>query len=190
MIVDPINQKGNEKKSIIPICAKIIRKSHIYSYFNSYIGIYSKIMHELTYISKANIDCSSQEIEHIFERSRMNNETLNITGCLIFHKKTFIQILEGAKKDLEELYYKISTDSRHHDVTLKWEGPSEKREFKGWNMARLDSDSYSSTSEIYQFEQNLLLLSSLSKRSSACLGLFWNSVEELLLSKDLVAKTF
>lgn len=137
-------------------------------------------MHELTFTSKAKLGCTAQEIDDIFKRSSHNNNASGITGCLIFYKNTFVQMLEGGRDELEFLFSKIKGDSRHHDIQLHWEGNSHKREFEHWTMAQTNYKQYAQHYETLQFERNLMLMAKLSKKSSACLQMFWRGVKNLL----------
>jgi hypothetical protein len=140
-------------------------------------------MYGITYRSKIKPNCPPEDILDILSASRRNNKEYNITGCLIYHKDTFIQILEGEKKDVKKIFKKIIHDFRHQEIALLWEGTCKERAFSAWNMAYHSLEGNQNTKEIVHFEQNLLALSSFSKMQSASVMLFWKNVEKLILGQ-------
>ncbi|MCA9483732.1 MAG: BLUF domain-containing protein [Nitrospina sp.] len=94
-------------------------------------------MHELFYCSYAAPGINKDDILEILEASRKNNEQLGITGILLYWEKTneFLQVLEGDREALFELYEKIVQDSRHSLVRLVYHGEIQERGFKNWSMA-------------------------------------------------------
>lgn len=137
-------------------------------------------MHELTYRSKAREEMTLKEIQNILDVAAIENRKFNISGCLIYHRGTFIQIIEGDRKDVLALYSKINNDIRHSCVELLWEGASEKRYFPDWEMAFYSTDIGASEADIREFEQNLSLFSEFCDKPSAATILFWRNVNELL----------
>lgn len=67
--------------------------------------------YQLLYISAAEHEFSEKELEELLKAARENNERLEISGMLLFHKGSFIQALEGKKDDVERLYQNISIDA-------------------------------------------------------------------------------
>lgn len=92
-------------------------------------------MFELVYYSIANPDFTEPEIIRMLEIARKQNGAQEITGCLLYHKGVFVQLLEGKKPDVETLYQKIAADQRHNHVTLLAAAEKEKRMFNSWDMA-------------------------------------------------------
>lgn len=71
---------------------------------------------QLVYMSRAQEDLKDQDIENILRLHGLNSKN-NITGLLLFHSGIFLQVLEGDKNTIQELYYKkIRVDNRHTDV--------------------------------------------------------------------------
>ena len=100
-------------------------------------------MHELFYCSQARTDISKDDILNILEVSQRDNKKLDITGILLYWKKTnqFMQILEGDEKIIFDLYNnKIRKDSRHSSVKLVHHGKIPERGFNNWSMAFKDLD--------------------------------------------------
>lgn len=67
--------------------------------------------------------------------SRKFNLENNITGCLLYYKREFLQILEGEETVILELYHRIEEDKRHHHVTLLYNEKLEVKAFPNWSMA-------------------------------------------------------
>lgn len=145
-------------------------------------------MYQLTYSSKASSNCNAADILDILKKSQKNNKALDISGCLVYHNDCFVQIIEGAKKNIIDIYDIIKKDIRHSHVKLLWKGPSERRVFKSWNMAYYSFDDKKiNRIELNQFEKNLLLLSTFEKGSSGASKLFWTVVRKLI-EKNSIAK--
>ena len=92
-------------------------------------------MYYLVYSSTAQEGLNEVELHEILSASARNNEPLDITGMLLFHKNTFIQMLEGPKENVLDLFNKIKKDGRHHGVLTLYEGETDHRFFPHWRMA-------------------------------------------------------
>ena len=66
--------------------------------------------------------------------SRENNEKHNITGSLICRADIYLQMLEGPKKKVFEVFEKIKKDDRHLEVEVLSEGAIKERLFPNWAM--------------------------------------------------------
>ena len=133
-------------------------------------------MFQLNYRSEATPDLDREELQNILTVAKEKNAQRDISGCLIFHKNCFVQILEGKKEDVLQLYEKIKEDDRHNNITLLWENEVENRYFPDWNMAYYNPED----KNLRLYLDNMLLLSELSIRSSASLLSFWASVRTIL----------
>ncbi|QOD60322.1 BLUF domain-containing protein [Polaribacter haliotis] len=133
-------------------------------------------MYQLNYHSKSIDNLSFTDLENILAEANTFNSSINITGCLIYHNNSFVQILEGEKKDVLEVFSKIKKDKRHHKVNVLWENKTDKRYFEEWNMAYYQPN----VSNIKLFVNNLLLLSEFSEKSSGALLSFWANVKSVI----------
>lgn len=138
-------------------------------------------MYQLNYRSKSRPGLELKDLEDILEEAIATNLARNISGCLIYHNNSFVQILEGRKKDVLHVYEKIKADKRHHTVTLLWENHVDNRFFSEWNMAYYQPDD----KNVKQFVNDLLLLSELSDRPSSSLLTFWTTVRKILLGGSI-----
>ena len=88
----------------------------------------------LIYASTANKNMSEDELLDILKKARKTNEKLNISGMLLYHDRSFLQVLEGEASAVEELYDRIKKDRRHHGVTLIASRKIKERNFPAWEM--------------------------------------------------------
>ncbi|MCW2118020.1 BLUF domain-containing protein [Flavobacterium sp. 7A] len=133
-------------------------------------------MYQLNYHSISSKGLVLKDLNDILDEAIAFNASKNISGCLIYHNDNFVQILEGEKKDVLEVYERIKKDNRHHSITLLWENKVNKRHFEEWNMAYYNPNE----KNMKLFITNFLLLSSLSDRNSGTLLSFWSSVRKIL----------
>jgi hypothetical protein len=88
----------------------------------------------LVYVSFASDEMSDEQLLGILTTARTKNQTLDVTGMLLYHERFFVQALEGEAEVVDELFEKIRTDPRHHDVFTVYKQPIEERTFKNWTM--------------------------------------------------------
>ena len=92
----------------------------------------------LLYASRAAAPLTPSTLEAILERSRKKNPALGVTGMLCYSDNLFIQVLEGGRDEVCELYNTIVRDERHSSVRiLVYEEISERR-FAGWTMGQVN----------------------------------------------------
>lgn len=88
----------------------------------------------LIYISSATSWPSEIDLKELLKQARARNLRQNITGMLLYDNATYIQVLEGAEKDVDDIYNSILKDPRNMgNVTLIKEDIS-KRDFPNWSM--------------------------------------------------------
>jgi hypothetical protein len=88
---------------------------------------------------------NESEVENILTVSRKNNALLDITGILVYRDGVFIQLLEGDKKSISELYTsKITKDRRHKDCRILLDLDDQTRIFPHWSMGVLGKSLLSS----------------------------------------------
>lgn len=97
-------------------------------------------MFYLIYMSSAVKPMNSDALSALLEQSRKSNLKLGITGMLIYQKGTFLQMLEGEKPAIMDLYNKILDDQRHTGVHTVLSGEIEKRNFEDWSMGFFNMD--------------------------------------------------
>ncbi len=92
----------------------------------------------LLYASRATTTLSTTIVDSILEQSRRNNPPQGITGILCFSDDLFIQVLEGGRDEVCELYNKIAQDDRHRDVRILTYEEIAERRFGGWSMGQVN----------------------------------------------------
>lgn len=97
------------------------------------------IMFYLVYLSAAATPLSHAELVALLAQSRASNRAAGITGLLLYHDGSFLQVLEGEREVVEDLFSRIAHDPRHRSVMRLLSGQSEQRLFPDWTMAFIDS---------------------------------------------------
>lgn len=95
---------------------------------------------QLVYTSQATRTMNMQDFVDLLTKSRDNNRRLNITGMLLHQKGQFLQVIEGERVAVENLFRKIVSDPRHRDITLLVKYPIQTREYSDWDMKFTDID--------------------------------------------------
>lgn len=91
----------------------------------------------LLYASRAD-SVTPELIDAILARSRVTNPALGITGILCHGGDVFMQVLEGGREPVNELYNRIVRDPRHQNVTLLHYAEVAERRFSGWTMGQVN----------------------------------------------------
>lgn len=76
----------------------------------------------------------STDLEDIIHQAKKNNPIHNVSGVLFFHNNRFLQIIEGDKKNLDQLKLNITKDSRHKEIQQLFYEPILSKSFSNWNM--------------------------------------------------------
>jgi len=93
----------------------------------------------LVYLSSATEPFSKLELREILRKSRANNTALSVSGLLLYGEGNIIQVLEGARGDVQALYEKIKKDPRHGGFIKLLEEEIPFRQFGDWAMAFRDA---------------------------------------------------
>ena len=89
---------------------------------------------QLVYCSSAVRPMDEAALTSLLLRARANNTRLGITGVLLYHDGSFLQVLEGAEAVVRSLFDRIVRDPAHSSVVELLSRPIEQREFPGWSM--------------------------------------------------------
>lgn len=92
----------------------------------------------LLYASRPAASLTASIIDSILEQSRQNNPAKGITGVLCYSDDLFIQVLEGGRDEVCELFNAIVRDARHVDVRLLCYDEIAERRFGGWTMGHVN----------------------------------------------------
>lgn len=86
------------------------------------------------YASLAAPEFAEHEIPGLLERARAANSLHGLTGMLLYIEGSFFQVLEGEAAAIDDVYARISRDTRHTRITLIIREPIENRSFSEWTM--------------------------------------------------------
>ncbi|MBO3271794.1 MULTISPECIES: BLUF domain-containing protein [Hymenobacter] len=92
-------------------------------------------MHHLIYMSTAVQPLSDAELGALLNQARLRNEQDNITGALVYGDGRFMQIVEGDKAALDDLYTRLLSDKRHVGLVKLADKEVAERSFTDWSMA-------------------------------------------------------
>ncbi|MDQ7989223.1 MAG: BLUF domain-containing protein [Candidatus Dactylopiibacterium sp.] len=92
----------------------------------------------LLYASRAAGTLTPEAIEAIVEQSRRHNPAHGITGILCYSGEIFMQVLEGGRDAVCELYNNIARDERHRNVRLLSYEEIGVRRFSSWTMGQVN----------------------------------------------------
>jgi hypothetical protein len=77
-------------------------------------------------------------LDGILAQSRRNNPELGVTGLLCVSDNLFVQVLEGGRDEVCELFNVIVRDDRHKQVRLLIYEEITERAFGGWSMGQVN----------------------------------------------------
>ena len=92
----------------------------------------------LLYASRANAPLTAPVVDAILAQSRAHNPRLGITGMLCYSEDLFLQVLEGGRDEVCELYNTIVRDERHSQVRILCYEEIAERRFGSWTMGHVD----------------------------------------------------
>ena len=96
-------------------------------------------MLQLIYVSAATVEFSVADLQQLLAGARENNESLGVSGMLLFHEGSFLQVLEGDEDVVLALYRKIEQDDRHTNVKMLLRSEVDERSFGDWKMGFYDA---------------------------------------------------
>ena len=91
-------------------------------------------MYRLVYVSTAAETLTDKDIGDIVATAQRINAERDITGLLLFNGLNFMQILEGPRKNVDDVFARISVDPRHISVVAILQEPMGARVFHNWAM--------------------------------------------------------
>jgi hypothetical protein len=102
-------------------------------------------MFQLIYASAATKNFSHDELSSLLIKARPNNIALGITGMMLYHSGSFLQILEGDDDNVNALFSIIERDKRHTNVKIIYRDIADgngEREFEDWSMGFVNTAKY------------------------------------------------
>ena len=92
------------------------------------------MVYQLIYTSSATSALDDFSLREIAQSSSYNNQELGITGLLLFHDGSILQVLEGDEMSVYALYGKVKRDTRHKGCMILSARTAVDREFSDWFM--------------------------------------------------------
>ena len=91
----------------------------------------------LLYASRAAEPVTNELVESILHKSHEHNPALGITGVLCYGGDVYMQVLEGGRSAVNNLYNTIVRDARHREVMLLQYREIAERRVAGWTMGHV-----------------------------------------------------
>ena len=88
----------------------------------------------LVYTSDATRPMSERDLEQLLFQSQRNNTRYGITGLLLYTDMKFVQVIEGEKVNIMNLFENIKSDMRHTNVSVLIKGKISQRRYPEWYM--------------------------------------------------------
>lgn len=92
------------------------------------------------YASRVAMPLLAPVLDQILAQSHRNNPRRGITGLLCFTSDVFVQVLEGGRDEVCDLYNAIVRDERHSQVRLLAYEEITERRFSNWTMGQVDAN--------------------------------------------------
>ncbi len=92
------------------------------------------------YASRPSASCDVPALDRILQQARKNNPALGLTGLLCVSSNLFVQVLEGGRDEVCEIYNAIVRDDRHEQVRLLIFEEISERRFGAWTMGHINID--------------------------------------------------
>lgn len=90
------------------------------------------------YASRAIGPLAAELLDSILRDCQRNNPPRGITGMLCFTTEIFVQVIEGGRDPVCDLFNAIVRDERHRDVRLLVYEEIAERRFGNWTMGQVD----------------------------------------------------
>lgn len=95
----------------------------------------SLVLERMVYASVATRpDPAMMMLADILAASDRNNRRDGLTGALVVTATHFLQVLEGARQDLDRTLDRLRADPRHRDIEILNREPADQRQFGQWTM--------------------------------------------------------
>ena len=96
-------------------------------------------MIQLVYASAATKPFSPEALKLLLTKARARNATFQVTGMLLYHNGSFLQVLEGPEAGVDRILASILKDPRHTTARTLSRASIAVREFQAWSMGFVDT---------------------------------------------------
>jgi hypothetical protein len=90
--------------------------------------------YQLIYKSSPKVEVTESLVSEILSKAIRRNHSLKISGMLVYFHGDFMQLIEGDKEVVADLFNIIRLDPRHGDVTILLQKHSDERCMPSWIM--------------------------------------------------------
>ncbi len=90
----------------------------------------------------------------ILDVSYVNNSKRRITGVLLYDDVYFLECVEGKEKVIDNLFKKISQDTRHYNIKLLGQEPIEEQMFSDWILGFINREQ-NTTKLLIEYTSNI-----------------------------------
>ena len=143
-------------------------------------------MFSLIYRSVAEESFSNAEVYQMLSDARDFNAEHDITGCLLFHDRRFLQLLEGEKEKVYHLFSLIESDTRHRNIEIIQTEEKTERLFNRWSMAFYDYGNLVLSAQIKLAQIDTFFEDSKAlKTQSRLTNPFFNEVRNMLIDRAI-----
>jgi hypothetical protein len=88
----------------------------------------------IVYASAETKPFSAAALADLLSKARENNRVLDVSGMLLHHNGSFLQVLEGEESVVDPLFQKIAKDPRHTRMMTIKRASISQRAFPDWSM--------------------------------------------------------
>ncbi len=96
-------------------------------------------MLQIVYASAAAVSFAQTDLVNLLKVARERNAAAGISGMLLYHNKSFLQVLEGPQEQVDALFTKIEKDPRHKNCLVLLRGEIQEKESENWSMGFVDT---------------------------------------------------
>ncbi len=96
----------------------------------------------LIYASEIAVPLSPAAVQEIVDKAQTANQRRHITGVLAFDSRGFLQVLEGERRVVSEVFCRIAGDPRHRHLELLESVAVDERLFARWSMGFAAADTH------------------------------------------------
>ena len=114
----------------------------------------SKSIKQIIYTSHISDGTDDGDIFEMIKKAQKYNIHREISGFLVSDSKMLVQLIEGNKSDVDELFDKIKIDPRHYDVKIQFEDMTDSRIMPFLGMGLCLINSYSNYQQDFYFNRS------------------------------------
>lgn len=91
-------------------------------------------LRQIVYVSRAAEPLSAAALRRLLADAGRKNWRLNVTGCLLYTGRSFVQVLEGGAQVVGGLVDRIAQHPWHSGLRTLLDRPIEQRRYGNWSM--------------------------------------------------------